>query len=74
MEDFRFHPYKIRITQELKITDYSQRLNFAEKMLQKLNDQEIDLENLLMSDEAHFELSSSVNKQNCRIWCENNSN
>jgi hypothetical protein len=26
----------------------------------------------LMSDEAHFHLNGSVNKQNCRYWAANN--
>lgn len=41
-------------------------------MLQKLEDREILLSNLLMSDEAHFELSGCVNKQNCRYWASEN--
>lgn len=74
MEDLGFHPYKLLITQELKITDHALRKTFAETMLQKLEDGEIDLNNLLMSDEAHFELSGTVNKQNCRYWSEANPN
>uniref|UniRef100_T1IEZ2 Uncharacterized protein n=1 Tax=Rhodnius prolixus TaxID=13249 RepID=T1IEZ2_RHOPR len=41
-------------------------------MSKKLDDGEIDLNNLLMSDEAHFELSGSVNKQNFRYWASGN--
>jgi len=72
VEDLNFHPYKLIITQELKETDYRQRLIFAQTMLQKLEDREIVLNNLLMSDEAHFELSSNVNKQNYRYWTDDN--
>ena len=30
------------------------------------------IHNLIMSDEAHFQLSGFVNKQNCRIWATEN--
>ncbi|GFT62679.1 hypothetical protein TNCV_3096151 [Trichonephila clavipes] len=36
------------------------------------NDQETELKRILFSDEAHFWLNGSVNKQNCRIWSEAN--
>ncbi|XP_073979190.1 uncharacterized protein isoform X1 [Rhodnius prolixus] len=70
--DLNHHPYKLMITQELKETDYRQRLLFAENLLKKLDDGEIDLNNLLMSDEAHFELSGLVNKQNFGYWASGN--
>ncbi|KAF2897460.1 hypothetical protein ILUMI_08715 [Ignelater luminosus] len=40
------------------------RLHFAET----LHENEIDIHNLWMSDEAHFHLSDYTNKQNCRYW------
>ena len=70
--DLNHHPYKLMITQELKETDYRKRLLFAETMLLKLRNGEIRLNDLLMSDEAHFELSGSVNKQNYRYWSQEN--
>ena len=30
------------------------------------------IHNLIMSDEAHFQLNGFVNKQNCRIWATEN--
>ena len=29
---------------------------------------EIDLQKIIFSDEAHFDLGGYVSKQNCRIW------
>ena len=74
MDDLGFHPYKLLITQELKNTDFAQRKSFAETMLQKIDNGEIDLNDLLMSDEAHFKLSDTVNKQNFCYWSECNPN
>ncbi len=71
VSDLAYHPYKLLITQQLQQNDYAQRKHFAEKMLEKLEN-EIALKDLLMSDEAHFELSGSVNKQNMRYWCAQN--
>ncbi len=47
--DLHYHPYKILLTQELKHTDYKQQ-----RMLMSIEEGEILLQYLLMSDEAHF--------------------
>ncbi|KAF2366556.1 Protein of unknown function DUF4817 [Trinorchestia longiramus] len=69
-EDLKYHPYKIQLTQELQLTDYQKRLDFAQKVLQ-LADDENFITNLIMTD-AHFHLNGEVNKQNCRIWASEN--
>jgi hypothetical protein len=72
-EDLSFHPYKILITQQLQDTDHgAPRKSFAELMLAKLADNEIPLDCLMISDEAHFHLSGVVNKQNYRYWSDSN--
>jgi len=68
--ELHFHPYKLAVVQELKETDYPQRMEFAQQMLGLYEENE-DLM-LLMSDEAHFHLNGSVNKQNCRYWAAEN--
>ncbi len=60
-----YGPNKQMFIQELRETNYTQHLSFAENMSQKLEDDKIDLNDLLMSDEAHFELSGSVIKGSC---------
>jgi hypothetical protein len=64
--ELRFHPYKIMVVQKMNETDYPQRLNFAHTMLTLYEENENMT--LLMSDEAHFHLEGSVNKQNSRYW------
>jgi len=65
-------PYKIQLTQELKINDHRQRRVFADWVLEQL---EVNLnfaKQIIFSDEAHFWMNGYVNKQNCRIWNDTN--
>ena len=71
-KDLSLYPYKIQLTQELKPQDHARRRTFADWVLER---QEIDpnfCDKVIFSDEAHFLLSGSVNKQNCRIWGDSN--
>ncbi|GBP39444.1 hypothetical protein EVAR_23795_1 [Eumeta japonica] len=67
-KDLHLKAYKIQLVQELKDTDYANRLNFANEMLQRFN----NFNNILFSDEANFHLNGHVNKQNCRYWAVEN--
>lgn len=68
--ELQLHPYKIAIVQKLNERDYPQRLNFAQQMLELLEQNENML--LVMSDEAHFHLNGFVNRQNYRYWAGEN--
>lgn len=68
--DLGLHPYKIMLVQEINAGDYAQRLAFARNMLQLF--EEHDDAVIMMSDEAHFHLNGTVNKQNCRYWASDN--
>ena len=50
--------------------DYQRRLAFAEQMLEIIEELEDAI--IMMSDEAHFHLNDSVNKQNFRYWAAQN--
>ncbi|CAK9799249.1 Transposable element Tc3 transposase [Anthophora plagiata] len=65
-------PYKVQLVQELKSTDYAQRMDYVISLLEKQDQNPDFINNLIMSDEAHFELNGFVNKQNCRIWATEN--
>lgn len=71
-KDLNFHPYKLQIVQCLKPNDYQQRILFCETMLRMFQENDDQVNNLWMSDEAHFHLSGFVNKQNFRYWAEEN--
>ena len=68
--DLKLHPYKIQITQKLNPQDSVSRLDYARTMLEIFQNDEY--KNLIFSDEAHFHLCGYVNKQNFRIWAEEN--
>jgi hypothetical protein len=65
--DLRMHPYKIAIAQKLKERDFENRTKLCRDLL---NVRVTDV--VIFSDEAHFHLSGTVNKQNFRYWCGSN--
>ena len=66
--DLNLFPYKIQVHQQLKDVDVNRRLDFANLMLEKIENKEIDISKIWFSDEAHFHLNGYVNKQNYRHW------
>jgi len=62
------HPYKIQLTQELKVNDYRQHRVFADWVLEQLEVNPNFAKQIIFSDEIHFWMNGYVNKQNCRIW------
>ena len=66
--DLRIHPYKIMMAQELNQTDFANRQNLCENMLEQIAPEAA----FFSSDEAHFHLCGTVNKQNSRYWAESN--
>lgn len=69
-KDLNFHPYKLMVVQQLNEGDFAQRQLFAERMQMIFADENEPV--IMMSDEAHFYLCGSVNKQNCRYWAAEN--
>lgn len=67
-EDLHFHPYKMAIVQELFERDFNCRRNACEVLLEVVPDDAL----VFFSDEAHFHLCGSVNKQNMRYWADAN--
>jgi len=66
--DLMMFPYKIQLAQKLLPRDEPQRLQYANRLILLSTENPKFLNNLIMSDEAHFHLNGFVNKQNCRIW------
>lgn len=63
-----FHPYKMRITQELTVIDREKRVEHATNMLNIIEANPDFLSRLIFSDECHFEQHGQVNHQNFRYW------
>ena len=62
------YPYKIQLMQEQTAANKQERVDFAKQFADKIESDNGFLKNLIVSDEAHFELSGWVNTQNARIW------
>jgi len=58
-----YHPYKNQVSHEPSERDILSRLQFFHEFLDLLKNNS-DLVNTLLSDEAHFQVSENVNKQN----------
>jgi Helix-turn-helix domain (DUF4817) len=67
-KDLKMHAYKIQLIQELKPADHGKRHRFAQWVMARQTENENFTKKIFFSDEAHFHLSGYVNKQNCRIW------
>ncbi|CAM1313246.1 Uncharacterised protein r2_g2368 [Pycnogonum litorale] len=67
----RLTPYKLQLLQALKPGEMQMRKTFCEDMQEKLEDD--DFENrFIFSDKVTFHTNGKVNKQNVRIWGEEN--
>lgn len=62
------YPYKVQICQKLHEGDFARRVTFCEWLLRKHAENANFIQNLIVSDEAHFALNGCVNKQNVRFW------
>ena len=62
------HAYKIQLTQNLKPADYGKRRRFADWVLERLAVDNNFAKRIIFKDEAYFYFSGFLNKQNCRIW------
>ncbi|CAH2101376.1 unnamed protein product [Euphydryas editha] len=71
-KDLHLHAYKVQLTQELKPADHGQRREFVNWVLERQHENADFADKIIFSDEAHFHLDGFVNRQNCRIWGEEN--
>lgn len=65
--DLKMYPYKIQMVQQLNPIDFRPRIAYAHRILEKAREPNF-LDNLIMGDEAHFQLNGVVNRQNTRFW------
>lgn len=68
----KWHPYKIKLVQELNEDDPDRRLQFCEEMMDKCHRDPLLIQNIIFSDESTFTLTGEVNRQNCRYWAKEN--
>ena len=73
-KDLGLHAFKMKLTQELKRLDHLKRLNFSNRALAKVDENQEFHRKIIFSDEAHFWHNGFVNKQNMRYWSATNPN
>lgn len=72
LKKYKFHPYKIRLVQELNEDDFDRRLQFCEVMSERALNNDNFIFNVCFSDECSFFLNGLVNRHNCRYWADSN--
>ena len=70
--DLGLHPYKTKLTQELKPLDHQKRRMFVNWVEQQLENDSDFYRRIIFSDEDHFRLNGFVNQQNMRYWSDSN--
>ena len=68
-KDLHLHAYKIQLTQESKERDHLQRRNFASWIIEQQTTDPLLSSKIFF---IHFTIDGFVNKQNCRIWGDEN--
>jgi len=68
----KFRAYKIQVVQHLQGNDYTARVDGCNLVIEKIENDNRFLSNVIFSDEATFHISGRVNRHNCRIWGEEN--
>jgi len=66
--DLHLFPYKVQVTQKLLPVDKPRRLEWAQRVIEMAETDENFWQTIIMSDEAHFTLTGTVNKQNFRFY------
>lgn len=65
-------PYIPRLFQALHDGDADRRLEFAERFMVLINEDETFIDNIWWSDEANFKLNGHINRHNCVYWSNQN--
>lgn len=72
LKGHRYHPFKVHLSQELRLNDLQRRLDFIAR-LQVLEDENPNYLNcILWSDESRFHNNGVVNKHNAHYWSNQN--
>lgn len=66
-----YHPYKVLKRHHIPQRSIEPRINRAKTLLDAIEEIPDILPNIWFTDEAHFELTHVINKQNDRNWCPN---
>lgn len=72
LKKHKFESYKVSHHQELRPGDAERRLEFAEAILEREDEDPGFTSRILFTDEKSFTLHHAPNTQNCRLWATSN--
>lgn len=72
LKEEKYHPYKVKLVQELNEDDPDRGQEFCELMMNRMLADLQFINKIVFSDEATFQLNGTVNRQNCRYWSREN--
>lgn len=74
LSEYKYHPFKIHLHQELRVTDYDRRLTLIAQFHVLINENPNFLNQILWSDESRFHNNGTVNRHNMHYWSQENPN
>lgn len=72
LNEHKYHPYKIKLVQELSDDDFDRRTEYCEEMMHRYLQNDRFFFWTCFSDEATFQLNGAVNRHNFRYWATEN--
>lgn len=72
LKKHRFHPYKIKLFQEMYGNDFDKRIEFCMWVLDKVAENTNFFDNVLFSDECTFHNNALVNRHNLHYYSDSN--
>lgn len=72
LKEYKFKAYKFRRTQKLSEGQCQKRMQFCVEFMNRYNENNNFLKNILWTDESSFTTKKGCNRQNTRFWSINN--
>lgn len=72
MKQLGFKPYRPTLIIELNDDDFDRRSEFCESWIEKFEEDPNLIDSIFWSDEAKFNMNTSVNRHNCTYWAREN--
>lgn len=72
LKKHNYKSYKFQCHQELLQQDMEKRAEFCFTLMEKINDDSEFLKNVCFTDECTFTIHNEPNRQNCRMWANEN--
>ena len=72
LHQYKFHPYRMSLHQDLRGNDFLKHVNFCKWIRRKMRTDVSFLSHVVFSDEANFVNTGNVNRYNMLYWANGN--